>query len=174
MSYLGLAFSISLLISTTGNSDLSETSKFLADLSFGGIKLSIIDGAEKGLATKEFAECIDRIDVSILAETYQSILYQNFSSEQLQISDDFLSSELGIKYANSVTWYIYNALGKSAPDGIQPLNQQEDSIVENIFKGAVGDVLGPGSKLESIEVKAPVREKVDEILNSCRDYLVGS
>ncbi|MCC5824870.1 hypothetical protein [Alkalimonas sp.] len=174
MNYLGLALSISFLLISSGDNDVSATSKFLADVSFGGIKLSIIDGAEKGLATKEFAECIDRIDVNILAKSYQSILQQNFSSEQLQISDDFLSSELGIKYANSVTWYIYNALGKSAPDDIQPLNQQEDSIVENIFKGSVGDVLGPGSKLESIEVKAPIREKVDEILNSCRDYLASS
>ncbi|KXF83578.1 hypothetical protein [Enterovibrio coralii] len=144
-----------------------STAEFFSRLNFVGLKLALADGVSNGVAPAMFVSCMNNVQDDFLVETYSSILTENYSHQQVTSTDEFLSTKLGVKYANTLVKLSYKSLGKKAPENLLVLTSDEVETLEEIWSKDVDAILGPDSKIYSPALRLLVGNQIDSILHHC-------
>ncbi|MGQ3056340.1 MAG: hypothetical protein ACT6T0_04025 [Nevskia sp.] len=157
-----------IMLAAVGTAHAGPTANFFAKGTFTGMQLSIADAEAQGKIPSKAALCLKSLEYSQLLPVYESLLHAGLSSQELAKSDAFYSSGAGKKYAQQGLIQIYTATGHSAPEAMPTLTGRELDDVEEFSRSGAGTKLIKERVLESPEARKAAGEKIQEMVQSCR------
>ncbi|MEO4049420.1 hypothetical protein AAFN46_20360 [Pseudomonas sp. CAU 1711] len=107
------------------------------------------------------------MSTSSFTDVFESLLIENFSKEELQVTESFFQSPVGQKYALHGILQIYAAVGEPLPKSMPELSTSEYRDLEKFSLTKAGDKLIVQKIFESQSTRQVVSSRIRELLATC-------